>query len=62
MKVLKSLMLLLTLTGATYAGEILQPGPPPPPPSAPAEITEPTMADKAADILVAVVQNLLALR
>ncbi|HXD34194.1 MAG TPA: hypothetical protein VN643_23965 [Pyrinomonadaceae bacterium] len=60
MKALKSLMLLLALTGATYAGEILQPGPPPP--SAPAAITKPTMADKAADILVAIFQNLLSLR
>jgi hypothetical protein len=57
MKTIKSLILVITLAGATYAGDMLQPAPPP----LPAGIAQPTTAAKAADILVTIVQYLLHL-
>lgn len=58
MKIVKSLILAMMLAGATYAGDMLQPAPPPDP----AGMTRPTTANKAAEILVSIVQNLLLLR
>jgi hypothetical protein len=55
MRIVKSLILVVMLTGATYAGDMLQPVPPP----IPLGITRPTTADKATEMLVAIVQNLL---
>jgi hypothetical protein len=58
MKTVKSLILMLVLAGATYAGEILQPAPPPDP----AGMTQPTTADKAIEMLISFVPNLLLWR
>lgn len=58
MKIVKSLILMLVLAGATYAGEILQPAAAP----QPASITRPTTSGKAADLIVGLIQNLLFLR
>jgi hypothetical protein len=58
MKTFMSLILVIILAGATYAGDMLQPAPPPPP----AGITQSPMAGDTAEILVAIVQNLLLLR
>jgi hypothetical protein len=58
MKIVKSLILVMMLAGASYAGDILQPAPPPDP----SGMTRPTTADKAAEMLVAIVQSLLLLR
>jgi hypothetical protein len=46
------------LTGATNAGDILQPAPPP----NPAGMTRPTTANITTEMLVTIVQNLLLLR
>lgn len=58
MKLVKSLVLTLALTGTSYAGIILQPAPPPEPPDAAQQNT----VDNAAAMLVAIVQTLLPLR
>ena len=58
MKIVKSLILMLVLAGAIYAGDMLQPAPPPPPPG----ITGPTTAGNGVEMLVAIVQNLLRFR
>lgn len=57
MKLVKSLVLTLALTGTSYAGIILQPAPPPEPPGA----AQNTVGNAAA-MLVAIVQTLLPLR
>lgn len=58
MKLVKSLVLTLVLTGTSYAGIILQPAPPPEPPAAAQQNT----GGNAAAMLIAIVQTLLPLR
>jgi hypothetical protein len=57
MKLVKSLVLTLALTGTSYAGIILQPAPPEPPAA-----TQQNTVGNAAAMLVAIVQALLPLR
>lgn len=56
MKIVKSLILVLTLTAATYAGEMVQPLVPPPP------ATEQAAQSPVTDILIVIVQSVLSLR
>jgi hypothetical protein len=59
MKIAKSLILILVLAGAVFAGEMPQVGPAPTPsPTQP----QPESTGKIAEILVAIAQNLMSLR
>lgn len=61
MKIVKSFILMLVLTGATFAGDMPQVGPAPTPPPTSAA-TQPNATGKMAEILVAIVQTLLPSR
>lgn len=60
MKILKSLILTVILTGAVYAGDIPQPVPPPPVRSA--AVDQQTTKAVVKELLVVISQSLLTLR